>query len=139
MQLDFEYPSIKKCLIGVVLLVCMAGVFQQGIFEIVHVLSHQFTGGYNFHSHHSDLEDSDHEHFISGLSKRAFEQFINAPANQDKRLQVPLDKIPQICPSIVYKIDLAESKNKNKPFFNWQLPSCPFLQITTPPPEFAIG
>jgi len=135
--LCFKYLSKKKCLVGLVLLVCLAATFNQGIFEIAHILSHKLTGGYSYHTHHGHLEQPDHDHFIADFSKIGIEQFSHSPDRPDQSQQFSDEKIPKICPSVVFLINQDELKHKNNLFFNLSLPLGPFLQTPTPPPDFS--
>lgn len=140
MSSRLKYRALKKCLLGLVLLVFGVGTFNQGIFEIIHILSHQLSGGYTHHTHHSDLENTDHEHVILDLTEIAFERDDHTPNRPDQRLQLSYDKIPKICPSIVvHATSAGEPKHKITTFFYLRVPPTPYLQIPTPPPNLVIG
>ena len=133
---DFTYSTLKKYLLGLVLLTYLMGTFHQGIFEFAHSLSHQFAGGHSYHSHHANDKDANHEHTTLDISKTAFEEHNDAPASSENGQQSSFDKIPQLCVSITFQAAIVELKNKRIPFFNLQLPPTPFLHITAPPPDF---
>lgn len=136
MHSNFPLSPLRKCLLGLALLVFLTGTFHEGIFEIAHTLSHQFKGGHSYHSH-SNLEDTDHKHVILDISKMAFEKQNDSPISQDNQQKLTFDKTPQTCGSVAFQINLTESKNKKILFPNLQLPATPALQINVPPPDFS--
>lgn len=114
------------------------GTFHQGIFEIAHAFSHQFSGGHSYHSHYVDDKNTAHEHTTLDISKTAFEEHNDSPTSSENGQQFSFDKMPQICASITIQPTKVDLKNKKIPFFNLQLPPIPFLQITVPPPDSAV-
>lgn len=136
MRTDRKYLTLKKCLLGLAVLVYLTGIFQQELFEVTHILAHQFDGGYTYHSHHADGNISDHEHQMLDIAKTAFEPPKDAPVSQENRPKLSFDKMLPIYLPIALQTHLGGLKKKKIPLFNLQLPATPFLQLSTPPPDF---
>ena len=131
------------------MLVYIVGTFHNGIFEIAHVVSHQFSGEYDFHTHsedsHEHLHDHhhshdhghshDHEHAALKLTEKVFERFSHSPAQDKTEVEYSFEKLPQICQETSYKIPVGTTIPNNFILFDSELPKNPFLSIFSPPPE----
>lgn len=136
MQPDRKYLTLKNCLLGLAVLVYLAGTFRQGIFEVTHALVHQFSGGHSYHSHNANGHGSDHEHKMLDIAKTAFEAPKDAPVSQEDRPKLSFDKMLHIYLPIALQTPLGGLKKKKISLFDLQLPATPFLQLSTPPPDF---
>lgn len=136
MQPAHKYLTLKNCLLGLAVLVYLTGIFREGIFEVTHVLVHQFKGEYSYHSHHTHVDGADHEHELLDMAKAAFEAPEDAPVSQENRPKLALDKNLPVCLPIALQRPLDTLKKKTVFLFDFQLPVAPFLQLSTPPPDF---
>ena len=137
LQADPKHLMLKRCLLGVALLVLLAGTFRHGVYEVTHALSHYFTDGHAHHSHHADGGGSDHHHVVLDISSSAFEVHDDAPSSSEEdRLKLSYDRILHIFIPITPETKSVSWENKKIVLFDLQLPATPFRQTATPPPDF---
>ncbi len=134
------YSALRKCILGLALLTLAFGIFHHSLFEFAHSLSHRFSNGHSYHSHHHNTAEATHKHAFLDISNMVFDLKFDSPISEDSdhRLKFSVDKGLEKYSEKNFTHILFVIKS-NKIFnHNLQLPPRPFLQIPAPPPDFSV-
>ena len=133
-----KYLTLKKYFLALGMLVYLAGTFHHEIFEGIHILSHQLSGDYIHHSHNANHNDTDHKHKLLQKLKTALEAHHQTPITQEKQPKLSFEKKCFLNFFIGLPDTLTITQKEKITLTNHQLPSKPYLQIITPPPQLYI-
>lgn len=138
MQADPKYLTLKHCLLGLAVLILLAGTLRHGLYEVAHALSHYVTDGHGHHSHHVGGVGTDHHHVVLEISHNALElhDAASLPAGEDE-LTLSYDRILHVIVPFAPDPQSFRWENKKIPLFDLQLPPSPFRRTATPPPDFS--
>ena len=132
-----KYSSLRNYLFVLGLTLYLTYSFQSEIYDGLHILSHQLSGGYTHHTHQIDKEPAKHEHQLLSKLKNVISAHHKPPITQQKKMKYStVDKSYHL--SFIAQRTVWEERSEELFINDQRLPTSPFLRVITPPPQASI-